>query len=69
MRTVSALVAVLALFLSIAFPLVLGGVIFALFLFFPLFLLALVGLLDTFEDRTVRQHDPSMDPRGWRENP
>jgi hypothetical protein len=69
MRTVSALVAVLALFLSIAFPLVLGGVIFALFLFFPLFLLALVGLLDTVEDRTVRQHDPSMDPRGWRENP
>ena len=69
MRPVSALVAVLALFLSIAFPLVLGGVIFALFLFFPLFLLALVGVLDTVEDRTVRQHDPSMDPRGWRENP
>ena len=69
MRTVSALAAVLALFLSIAFPLVLGGVIFALFLFFPLLLLALVGLLDTVEDRTVQQHDPSMDPRGWRENP
>jgi hypothetical protein len=67
MRTVSALVAVLALFLSLAFPLVLGGVIFALFLFFPLFLLALVGVLDTVEDRTVRQHDPLVDPRGWRE--
>jgi hypothetical protein len=69
MRTVSALVAVSALFLSIAFPLILGGVIFALFLFFPLFLLALVGLLDTVEDRTVRQHNPSVDPRGWRETP
>jgi hypothetical protein len=67
MRTVSGLVAVSALLLSIAFPLILGGVIFALFLFFPLFLLALVGLLDTVEDRTVRQHNPSVDPRGWRE--
>jgi hypothetical protein len=69
MRTVSAIVAVSALFLSIAFPLILGGVIFALFLFFPLFLLALVGLLDTVDDRTVRQHNPSVDPRGWREKP
>jgi hypothetical protein len=68
MRTVSAAVAVLALFLSLAFPLILGGVIFALFLFFPLFLLALVGVLDTVEDRTVRQHDAPLDPRGWREN-
>jgi hypothetical protein len=67
MRTVSALVAISALFLSITFPLILGGVIFALFLFFPLFLLALVGLLDTVDDRTVRQHNPSVDPRGWRE--
>jgi hypothetical protein len=66
-RTVSALVAVSALLLSIAFPLILGGVIFALFLFFPLFLLALVSLLDTVDDRTVRQHNPSADPRGWRE--
>jgi hypothetical protein len=68
MRTVSAAVAVLALFLSIAFPLVLGGVIFALFLLFPLFLLALVGVLDSVEDRRVRQHDAFIDPRGWREN-
>jgi hypothetical protein len=67
MRTVSAAVAVLALFLSIASPLVLGGVIFALFLFFPLFLLAVAGVLDTVEDRTVSQHEPSMDPSGWRQ--
>jgi hypothetical protein len=68
MRTVSAAVAVVALFLSITFPLVLGGVIFALFLFFPLFFLALAGLVDTVEDRSVRQHNPTMDPRGWREH-
>jgi hypothetical protein len=49
------------------FPLVLGGVIFAVFLFFPLFLLALAGVLDTVEDRTVARRDPSMDPSGWRE--
>jgi hypothetical protein len=68
MRTVSAAVAVLALFLSLTFPLILGGVIFALFLFFPLFLLALVGVLGTVDDHTVRQHDAPTDPRGWREN-
>jgi hypothetical protein len=68
MRTVSATVAVLALFLSLAFPLILGGVIFALLLFFPLFLLAVAGLLDTVENRTVRQHDPPMDPSGWRDH-
>jgi hypothetical protein len=67
MRTVSAAAAVLALFLAVAFPHVLGGVIFALFLFFPLFLLALAGVLDTVEDRTVARRDPSMDPSGWRE--
>ena len=69
MRTVSAAVAVVALFLSIAFPLVLGGVIFALFLFFPLFLLAIAGVVDTVEDRTVPRRDPSMDPSGWRDRP
>jgi hypothetical protein len=44
-------------------------VIFALFLFFPLFLLALASLVNTVEDRSVRQHNPTMDPRGWREHP
>ena len=68
MRTASAAVAVLALFLSITFPLVLGGVIFALLLFFPLFLLAVAGVVNTIDDRTVRRHDPPMDPSGWREH-
>jgi hypothetical protein len=69
MRTASAAVAVFALFLSITFPLVLGGLIFALLLFFPLFLLALASVVDTVEDRSVRQKNPTMDPRGWREHP
>jgi hypothetical protein len=64
MRTVSAAAAVLALFLAVAFPLVLGGVIFALFLFFPLFLLALAGVLDTVEDRTVARRDPRWTQAG-----
>ena len=66
MRTVSAAVAVLALFLTVAFPLVLGGVIFALFLFFPLCLLGLFALLSSLEDRTVLQRNPSTDPTRWR---
>jgi hypothetical protein len=34
-------------------------------LFFPLFLLAFVGVLAGLEDRTVHQHNPSMDPNAW----
>jgi hypothetical protein len=30
------------------------------------FLLALAGVLSGLEDHTVRQHDPAMDPTGWR---
>jgi hypothetical protein len=36
-----------------------------LVLFFPLFLLAFVGVLAGLEDRTVHQHNPSMDPNAW----
>jgi len=60
------LLAVAALFLAAGSLLVVGGVAFALLLFFPLFLLALVGVLAGIENHTVRQHDPSMDARGWR---
>jgi hypothetical protein len=35
--------------------------------FFGVFLLALVGVLGGLEDRTVRQHSPSLNPRGWRD--
>jgi hypothetical protein len=43
---------------------VIGGVVFAAVLF-GLFLLALVSVLAGV-DRRVRQHDPPLDPRGWR---
>jgi hypothetical protein len=58
-------VAVAALLITVATLPVWGGVLFALFLF-GLFLLALVGVLGGLEDRTVRQHDPVLDPTRWR---
>jgi hypothetical protein len=67
MRTLSALVAVGALFLAAASAPVIGAVVFALLLFLPLFLLALVGVLSTLENRTVRQHETVMDGRRWRD--
>jgi hypothetical protein len=67
MRTLSSLVAVVSLFVTFASLLVIGGVVFALFLFLPLSLLALVGVLTGLEDRAVRQHNPSMSPREWRD--
>jgi hypothetical protein len=56
----------MALFLTIAALVVMGGVIFAPFLF-GLFLLALVGVLGGLKDRAVRQHNPAMNPRRWRD--
>jgi Sec-independent protein secretion pathway component TatC len=67
MRTVMALVTDVFLFLTAASLLVVGGAVFALFLFFPLFLLGLLGVMAGLEDRTVRQHDPSMSRREWRD--
>ena len=55
-----------ALFLTVAALPVVGGVLFALFLF-GLFLLALVGVLAGLEDRTVCQHNPEMNSRRWRD--
>ncbi|MGH3027140.1 MAG: hypothetical protein ACRDMW_01150 [Gaiellaceae bacterium] len=52
--------------LTVVSLMVVGGAIFALFLFFPLFLLALVGVVAGTADRTVRRNDPSMDPTRWR---
>jgi hypothetical protein len=66
MRTLSSFIAVVSLVLTVASLLVIGGAVLALFLFFPLFLLALIGVLAGLEDREVRQHNPSMDPGGWR---
>jgi hypothetical protein len=59
----SVLVAVVSLFAALALLLVPGGVLFAPFAL-GLSLLALVGALGGLEDRTVRQHDPPMNPRG-----
>jgi hypothetical protein len=42
-----------------------GGVVFAMFSF-GLFLLAMLGVFAGIEDRTVRQHNPSMNPDEWR---
>jgi hypothetical protein len=65
MRTVSSVVAVLSLFGAVAFVPVIGGILFAAVLL-VLFLGALVGVLAEVEDRTVRQRDPVLDPKGWR---
>jgi hypothetical protein len=65
MRAVSSFVAVTSLFQAVAFSMIIGGAIFALLLFFPLFLLALVGVLTGLTNRTVDQHNPSMDPGAW----
>jgi hypothetical protein len=66
MRTLTSLVAVVFLILTVAFIPVVGGVLFSM-VFFGLFLLALVGVLSGLEDRTVRQHNPSNNPREWRD--
>ena len=65
MGTVSALIAVLSLLAAVALVPVVGGVLFGMVLI-GAFFLALVGAIAGTGDRTVRQHDPSMDPRGWR---
>jgi hypothetical protein len=65
MRTVCAAIAVGSLLGAVVFvPLIVGALISLVLL--GVFLLALVGVFSGLEDRTVRQHEPSMDPRGWR---
>jgi hypothetical protein len=66
MRMISSLVAVASLLLAVVLAPVVGAALFVLLLF-GLFLLALVGVFSGLDDRTVRQHDPVLDPRGWRE--
>jgi hypothetical protein len=59
-------VAILGLALTVALLPVPGGVLFAP-LPFLLFLAGLVGVFVGQEDRTVRQHNPAMNPRRWRD--
>jgi predicted DNA repair protein MutK len=60
------LLPVASLALTAASLLVIAGVLFALLLFFPLFVLGLVGVLFALEDHTVQQHNPAMDGTKWR---
>jgi hypothetical protein len=69
MRTLSSLVALTFLFLAAASLIAVGGALFSLLLFFPAFLLALAAVLGGLENRTVRQHNPAMDPTKWRDGP
>ena len=65
MRTISSLIAVVALLGAVALTPVLGGVILG-FVLLAVFLLALFGAMAGLEDRTVRPRNASMDPTGWR---
>lgn len=62
----SSVVAVGSLFLAVALAPLVGAALFV-FLLLGQFLLALVGVIGGQSDRTVKQHEPSMNPRGWRE--
>jgi len=68
MRTLSSLVAVVSLSLTVGSLIVVGGALFALLLFFPLCVLALLGMFAGVENRTVEQHNPSMNPTRWRDD-
>jgi hypothetical protein len=66
MLKLSAVVASACLLGVIALAPVFGAALFVLLLG-GLFLLALTGVLSSVEDRSVAQHDPALDPHGWRE--
>jgi hypothetical protein len=65
MRTMSALVSILALLGAMAMVPLIGAVLISAVLV-GLSLLALVGVFSGVEDRRVEQHDPALDPVGWR---
>ena len=67
MRTLSAFIAISSLLLGIASIATLIGAVLALFVFFPLSLLGLGGVLAGLMDSEVRQHNPSMNATGWRD--
>ena len=60
------LIAVLSLLGAASSLLVPGGVLLAPVLFGAA-LLALAGALGGLENRSVPQHDPPMNPKGWRD--
>jgi hypothetical protein len=62
----SVVIALGSLFTSIALLLVPGGILFAPFVL-GISALAFVAVLGSVGDRTVREHTPTLNPRGWRE--
>jgi hypothetical protein len=66
LAVIMGLLAVASLALTAASLLIIAGVLFALLLFFPLFVLGLVGVLAALQDHTVEQHSPTMDGTKWR---
>jgi uncharacterized membrane protein len=65
MRTFSALIAVGSLLgAAVLAPLIIGALLSLILV--GAFLLALMGVLSSLEDQTVRQHDPGLDPKSWR---
>ena len=68
MRTLSSFVFIVALLLTVVSLLVIGGAVFALLLFFPLALLALLGIFFGLDDRTVPDRSPPANPSAWRES-
>ena len=62
----SSVVAIGSLFLAVALVPVVGAALFV-FILLGQFLLALVGVISGQSDRTVKQYEPSMNPRGWRD--
>jgi uncharacterized membrane protein HdeD (DUF308 family) len=66
MQTLSSLVAVVSLLLAVAFVPLVGAALFVI-VFFGLFLLAMVGVFSGVENRAVRQQNPSMNPKRWRD--
>jgi hypothetical protein len=65
MKTVTSLVTVGSLFTAAALLPLVGAALFAAVLF-GLSLLALVGAIGSAGEQVVAQHNPSMDPTGWR---
>ena len=68
MRTLSAFIAISSLLLGLASIATLIGAVVAVFVFFPLFLLGLGGVLAGLKDSEVPQHNPSMNATGWRDS-
>lgn len=67
MQTLMGLIALGSLVLTVVFIPIIGAVVFSM-VTFVLFVGALVGVIAGLEDHTVRQHNPRMDPRGWRDD-